>query len=70
MTKLLYNKLSTKNYVLSNSFFFPLQSHKVKCFKTFSLELRSCEFAYNNKGGAKKGPAYSKAKAALLMDDE
>jgi len=31
---------------------------------------RSCEFAYNNKRGAKKGSAYSKAKAALVMDDE
>jgi len=34
------------------------------------LTVRSCEFAYNNKRGAKKGPAYSKAKAALVMDDE
>jgi hypothetical protein len=32
--------------------------------------IRSGEFAYNNKRGAKKGSAYSKAKAALVMDDE
>ena len=31
---------------------------------------RSCEFAYINERGAKKGSAYSKAKAALVMDDE
>ena len=34
------------------------------------FSVRSCEFAYNNKRGAKKGSAYSKAKAALVMDVE
>ncbi len=35
-----------------------------------NLLIKSCEFAYNNKRGAKKSSAYSKAKAALVMDDE
>jgi len=29
---------------------------------------RSCEFAYNNKRGAKKGSKYKKATSALMMD--
>jgi hypothetical protein len=31
---------------------------------------RSCEFAYNNKKGAKKGSAYAKVKSVLLIDGE
>ncbi len=44
------------------------QDRKFSIYPKFSI--RSCEFAYNNKRGAKKGSAYSKAKAALVMDDE
>ena len=29
---------------------------------------RSCEFAYNNKRGSKKGSKYKKATSALMMD--
>jgi hypothetical protein len=32
--------------------------------------VRFCEVAYNNKRVAKKGYAYSKIKAALVMDDK
>ncbi len=44
------------------------QDRKFSIYPKFSV--RSCEFAYNNKRGAKKGSAYSKAKAALVMVDE